>query len=173
MSKSPSEIEGLVAQLAGEGEDGEDMAETLASVVARKNRQNSTRYLRTPYADRLVLLPQCLRSTEHCQAEERNSEYVCAQCGACKVAEIARIAEELGYREVRVLKGGSAVLRVVQETSPKALVAVCCPIEAVMGVVVCERLGVPAFCVPLLRAGCSDTDVNLDDLRSALEAILT
>ena len=46
-------------------------------------------------------------------------------------------------------------------------------LSAVMGVVVCERVGVPAFCVPLLRAGCSDTDVDLDDVRSALEAIVT
>jgi hypothetical protein len=173
MSQSSSEIESLVGRLAGEDGQGEDMAEALAAVVARKNRQNSVRYLRTPYADRLVLLPQCLRSTEGCQAEERNSEYVCARCGACKVAQVTAEAEALGYMAVRVLKGGSAVLRVVQEARPKALLAVCCPIEAVMGVVVCERIGVPAFCVPLLRAGCSDTDVDLNDLRSALEAIVT
>jgi hypothetical protein len=173
MSESPSEIEALVASLAGEGGQSDDMAEALASVVARKNRQNSTRYLRTPYAERLVLLPQCLRSTEKCRAEEHSSEYVCVGCGACKVAEIVKMAEALGYLGVRILKGGSAVMRVIQEAKPKALLAICCPIEAVMGVVVCERLGVPAFCVPLLRAGCSDTDVDLDDVRSALEAIVT
>ena len=41
-----------------------------------------------------------------------------------------------------------------------------------MGILACERAGVPAFCVPLLRAGCSDTDVDLDDLMSIMEASL-
>jgi hypothetical protein len=173
MSKPPSEIESLVVRLAGKDGQGEDMTDALVAIVATKNRQNATRYLRTPYADRIVLLPQCLRSTERCRAEEHNSEYLCARCGACKVAGVVKEAEALGYKAVRVLKGGSAVMRVVQESGAKALLAVCCPIEAVMGSVVCERLGVTAFCVPLLRAGCSDTDFDLDDLRSALEAIAT
>ncbi|NLW50774.1 MAG: DUF116 domain-containing protein [Candidatus Brocadiaceae bacterium] len=173
MNKPPSEVEALVARLTSANGRDEDMAETLTAIVAEKNRRYSMRYLRTPYADRLVLLPQCLRSTEHCQATEHSSDYVCARCRACRVDEILTIAGSLGYKGVRLLKGGSAVMRVIEETRPKALLAVCCPIEAVMGVVVCERLGVPAFCVPLLRAGCSDTDVDMNDLRSVMEAIVT
>ena len=173
MNEPKSDIESLVERLSRDNAQDDEMADVLASIVAKKNRQNSNRYLATPYSERLVLLPQCLRSTANCQAEERSSEYVCAHCGACKVDAIIKRAEELGYRAVRVLKGGSAVMQVIQEARPKALLAVCCPIEAVMGVVVCERVGVPAFCVPLLRAGCSDTDVDLDDVRSALEAIVT
>lgn len=172
MSQPTSDIESLVERLSKDAAQDGDMADALATVVARKNRQNVYPYLRTPYSERLVLLPQCLRSTAHCQAEERNSEYVCQRCGACKVADIIAHAERLGYAGMRILKGGSAVMGVITQTEPKALLAVCCPIEAVMGVLVCERAGVPAFCVPLLRAGCSDTDVDLDDVKSALEAIL-
>jgi len=172
MSQPTSDIESLVERLSKDDAQDGDMADALVAIVARKNRQNFHSYLRTPYSERLVLLPQCLRSSAHCQAEDRGNEYVCRRCGACKVAEIVAHVEQLGYASVRILKGGSAVMDVITHTQAKALLAVCCPIEAVMGVLVCERVGVPAFCVPLLRAGCADTDVDMNDLKSALEAAL-
>lgn len=172
MSPSASDLEGLLKGLHDNDGQGDETEEALMTLVFRKNRENAFRFLRTPYSQRLVCLPQCLRSTAACQAEERHGEYICKRCGACKIVAIAQRARELGYIGTRVLKGGSILLRVVRETKPKAVLGISCSIEGVTGILACERVGVPAFCVPLLRSGCSDTDVDLNDVRSALEAAL-
>jgi len=172
MSPSSSDIECLLARArAGDGREG-GIAETLASFVFRKNRENALRFLTTPFSQRMVLVPQCLRSTAACQAEESGNEYLCRRCGACKVARIAQRAQDLGYLGTKILKGGSALVRLVGETQAKAVLGVCCCIEGVLGILACERAGVPAFCVPLLRSGCADTDVDLADVSSALEAMV-
>jgi len=155
----------------GAGHDDE-AAQDLAAIVFQKNRENALRFLRTPYARRIVFVPQCLRSTSACQAEQRDGEYLCKNCGACKIPHIARRASELGYITTRILKGGSALPRLIRETSPQAVLGVSCVMEGVIGILLCERVGVPAFCVPLLRTGCSDTDVDLKDVMAALEAVL-
>jgi hypothetical protein len=161
-------LEGLRSADAGDG----DASDSLDALVFRKNRESAFRFLSTPFAERAVFVPQCLRSTAGCQAEERGNEYICKRCGACKIADISRRAEELGYMAVKILKGGSALQRFVIETRPKAVLGVSCSMEGVMGILACERVGVPAFCVPLARAGCSDTDVDISDVIAALEAFL-
>jgi hypothetical protein len=172
MSPSGSDLERLLQGLSKhDGQNGE-MARELAKIVLQKNGQNALRFLSTPYAGRVVLVPQCLRSTSACRAEERNGEYLCRGCGACKIADIARHARELGYLGTRILKGGSAVARLVAETKARAVLGISCPMEGVLGALVCQSAGVPSFCVPLLKAGCSDTDVDLDDVRAAMEACL-
>jgi len=171
-AQPPSEFERLLASLRPGKRPRGRPAETLAAAVFRKNRQNALRFLRTPYAQRVVLVPQCLRATARCQAEERGHEYVCRRCGACKIATIARRAEELGYLGVRILKGGSALPRLVAKTGLKAVLGIACGNEGLLGVLACERAGVPAFCVPLLKTGCADTDVDLEEVNRALEALL-
>lgn len=173
MSRFASDIKSLFESLEGnEGPRG-DMGEVMTALVFRKNRATAYRFLCTPRSQRTVLVPQCLRSTSACRAEERDSEYICKGCGACKIAEISRRARELGYIGVRVLKGGSALVRLIGQTRPKAVLGISCCMEGVMGILACERAGIPAFCVPLLRAGCSDTDVDMDDVRCVMETVLT
>jgi len=172
VNRSGTDVELLFERLReNERQEGE-AAELLTAAVFRKNRENALEFLRTPYRQRAVFVPQCLRRTAVCQAREHGNEYICRKCGACKIAEIARRAEELGYISVRILKGGSALARFVGETRPKAVLGVSCCVEGVMGILACARAGVPAFCVPLLKTGCADTDVDLADVKGALEAVL-
>jgi len=172
MSRSASDLARLLDGLRNADSGGSADSESLDALVFRKNRESAFRFLSTPFSERTVFVPQCLRATAACQAEERGNEYICKRCGACKIAEIARRAEELGYMAVKILKGGSALQRFVIETRPKAVLGVSCSMEGVMGILACERIGVPAFCVPLTRAGCSDTDVDVTDVMAALEAFL-
>jgi len=172
MNRSLSELAGLLDGLAKSDGQGGEIADALTALILRKNRENAFRFLRTPYSERVVFLPQCLRATSACQAEERGSEYLCQGCGSCKIATIARRAKELGYMSVRILKGGSALAGLVAEIKPKAALGIACCIEGVWGLLACERAGVPAFCVPLLKAGCCDTDVDLDEVAGALEGLL-
>ena len=171
VGQPPSDIENLLAGLVGGGGAGLDggMAEVLAQAVSRKNAENLPKFRGTPYPRRLVVVPQCLRSTAKCRAEEHNHEHLCKECGVCKIAAIVRRARELGYLGVRILKGGSALPRILAAEKPGAVLGIACCMEGFMGLLACERGGVPAFCVPLLRAGCSDTDVDLDAVLKAME----
>jgi hypothetical protein len=174
MTRRPAtDFECLLEKLRGSGGQDGEFAEALVASVLGKNRENAFRYLRTPYAQRAVFVPQCLRRPPGCRAEERGHEYICRGCGACKIDGINRRARELGYLRVTILKGGSALPRLVEEAHPKAVLGVSCFNEGVLGLLACERAGVPAFCIPLLNSGCSDTDVDMGDVTSALEAVLT
>jgi hypothetical protein len=61
----------------------------------------------------------------------------------------------------------------MEAAKPQAVLGVSCAGEGVLGLLACERAGVPAFCIPLLNSGCSGTDVDLGDVSGALEAALT
>jgi hypothetical protein len=169
LGQPPSDIGSLLAAMAGGGGADPGMAAALEGAVSLRNAENLPRFRAVPYSRRLVFVPQCLRSTPDCRAEDRNHEHLCAECGLCKIATIVRRARELGYLGVRILKGGSALPRVLAEENPGAVLGVACCMEGFMGVAACERSGVPAVCVPLLKAGCSNTDVDLDAVLKAME----
>jgi len=172
MSQSVSDIEALLVRLKGrEGQDS-DEPEAIAEALLKRNRKNALGFLRTPFHQRLVLLPQCLRAPKVCIADDVGGEYVCRKCGACKIAAIMRRSEELGYMDVKILKGGSALARIIKQTSARAVLGVACPVEGIMSIILCERAGVPAFCVPLLRDGCCDTDVDLPDVFGTMETFV-
>ena len=155
-------------ELLGEGGEG-SFAEVCRAIALRKNKENALAFARTDYGQRLVLLPQCLRSSARCRAEEHQAEYRCAGCGACKIAAIVRRAGELGYLGVRILKGGSAVSRLIGELRPRAVLGVACDFEGALGILECERQGVAVQFVPLLSDGCADTDVELEEVLEVME----
>ncbi len=159
----------LVSLMGGAALAEADFPEICRELVARKNQEHAEAFARTDYSQRMVFLPQCLRSTEKCQAKEQGAEHVCAQCGACKAGEVVRRGRELGCMGVRILKGGSAVTRLVDELAPGAVLGVACHFEGALGILECERLGIPVQCVPLLRDGCADTDVELDAVLELME----
>jgi hypothetical protein len=146
-----------------------DFVQLCRDLISRKNEEHAETFARTPYAARMVFLPQCLRCTAECQAHEEGAEHVCAECGACKAGDIVRRGGELGYLGVRILKGGSAVTRLVDELKPGAVVGVACHFEGALGILECERLGIPVQCVSLLRDGCADTDVDLDQVFALMD----
>lgn len=149
--------------------EGATFAELCEAVTARRNKEYAVPFSRTEFRDRLVLLPQCLRSTDNCAAEERAAEYVCARCRSCKIADIVDRAEQLGYRGARILKGGSAIARILEEVAPKAVLGVACKLEGALGMLECEKAGIAVQFVPLLRDGCADTDADIAEIMEMLE----
>ena len=159
---SPKSIARLMSLMGGKLDvEDVDFPALCQDLIVRKNAEHAAAYAAVPYSRRLVFLPQCIRCTEKCRAHEKGAEHVCAECGACKAGDIVRRGGELGYLGVRILKGGSAVARVVDELRPGAVLGVACHFEGALGILECERLGIPVQCVPLLRDGCADTDVEL------------
>jgi len=141
-----------------------DFEALCRDLISRKNQEHAEAFARSDFSRRMVFLPQCIRCTAKCQAHEEGAEHVCVECGSCKAGDIVRRGADLGYLGVRILKGGSAVARLVDELKPGAVLGVACHFEGALGILECERLGIPVQCVSLLRDGCADTDVDLEEV---------
>ena len=168
MSDAAEKLGQLFKLLGGDALEGNSLTDLCEAVTAGKNEQHAERYARTPYTARIVLVPQCLRATGRCKAVEQAAEYVCKKCRACKIADILDEAERLGFMGVKILKGGAAVTRLLEELRPGAVLGVACSFEGTLGVLECERKGAAVQFVPLARDGCADTDVVLDTVLEAM-----
>jgi len=146
----------------------EDVDRFVNDFSERKNAQYAESFARVPFQRRVILLPQCLRASAKCAAKERGVLYECALCGACGIPDIIRAAEKLGYMGVYILKGGRAVQQLIDELDPGAVAGVACSYEGFIGIMECERRGVPVQFMPLTRDGCADTEVDIDGLKAFL-----
>ncbi|MDQ7780184.1 MAG: DUF116 domain-containing protein [Planctomycetota bacterium] len=154
-----------------------------AGETRAKNRKYRARFCATPFSQRLLLMPQCLRNHKRCKARDIGWGYVCRTCGACGIMNVISEARELGYGASYILKGGRALERVLAienagrkdhshaagkkgsrpragERRIEAVLGVACGYEGMLGIALCEQQGlIPQF-VPLLRDGCVDTKVD-------------
>jgi uncharacterized protein len=138
------------------------------ALTAKKNAKMADAFAAVPFGERVVFVPHCMRSIEKCKAKEMGSYYICAECGACKIGSISRKTKELGYKALYILKGGKAVKKLTAELKPKAVLGVACYFEGVMGMEESEKHGLIVQFAPLLKDGCVDTDVDLDEVFKVL-----
>ena len=147
---------------------GVEEQELFQLYVDAKNRSLIDSFAATPYNERVVLLPQCLRAKD-CPAEIGKYGYECQQCGRCSVTKIMQMTKELGYKGTFIMPGGSLAKKVLVELKPKASLGVACYKELVMGSYLCEKVGVIGQGVELLKDGCINTIVNMKALKEALK----
>jgi hypothetical protein len=146
---------------------GVEEKELFQLYVEAKNRSLIDSFAATPYNERVVLLPQCLRGKD-CPAEIGKYGYECQQCGRCNVAKIVQLTKDLGYKGTFILPGGSLAKKILVELKPKASLGVACSKELVLGSYLCEKVGVIGQGVELLRDGCINTIVDMKALKEAL-----
>lgn len=77
-------------------------------VVAAGNRFFKHRFARTPYADRMLFLPYCLRAEGCATVIDQEKGLLCqADCRIpCRLREMRELALGLGYRDVSVVVSG-------------------------------------------------------------------
>lgn len=146
---------------------GVEENELLRLYVESKNRSLSKNFASTPYKERILLLPQCLRAPD-CPAELGKYGYECQECGRCIIKTIKQISKKLGYKGTFILPGGSIAQKILLELKPKACLGVACSKELVLGSFLCEKMGVIGQGIALLRDGCINTLVDLRSLNDAL-----
>ena len=146
---------------------GVEEKELFELYVETKNRSLMQSFASTPYNERVVLLPQCLRAKD-CPAEIGEYGYECRQCGRCSIAKIMQMTKDLGYKGTFVLPGGSLAAKVLGELKPKASLGVACSKELVLGSYLCEKMGVIGQGVNLLKDGCINTIVDMKTLKDTL-----
>jgi len=146
---------------------GVDENKLLELYVKTKNIAGKERFAATPYSERILFLPQCLRARE-CPAKLGSHGYECQECGKCELLQVTHQALSLGYKSVFILPGGSIVAKIFAKVRPRACLGIACLKELVLGSYVCEKFDVIAQGIPLLRDGCVNTDVDWKQVNTAL-----
>ncbi|RLI95867.1 MAG: hypothetical protein DRO92_00875 [Candidatus Altiarchaeales archaeon] len=122
-----------------------------------------------PFEDRIIILPQCLRSLECKTSFNSIKGAQCLKCGKCKICDIAKKAEELKYKGCYIAPGGGFVRRIINEIKPKAVLGIGCPYEVNIGMLEVSNKGIPVQGITLLKTGCVETDVELNDVFRVME----
>jgi len=146
---------------------GVEEKELFQLYVDTKNRSLVKNFAATPYNERILLLPQCLRAKD-CPAELGKYGYECQGCGRCSVEKIKHVTKKLGYKGTYILPGGSIAKKILLELKPKASLGVACFKELVLGIFLCEKLGIIGQGVALIRDGCINTLVDWKALNETL-----
>ena len=153
---------------------GVDETEVLGLFNQMKNEAYKDTFLATPYNERIILFPQCLRHPD-CEANQDEWGYKCVDCGRCGISRIKNLAEELGYgnstQGVFIVRGGSVIELIFEAFNPKAVIGVACNKEVFLGNLVCEKHGVVTQSIFLTREGCYNTDVNFKQVEKFVQAI--
>jgi len=132
-------------------------------VVDVKNSINADNFKKVPPKERVIVLPQCLRSIK-CPAKLSSVEGIeCTKCGLCYIKEFKEKTEALGYK-VFILPGGTFVKRILKGAKPKAVLGVACFIDLFEGIKICEKARIPVQGVLLKTTGCVETIVDWDDV---------
>jgi len=184
-------IDNIIAKLASVGADlstrnavrmalsliSEDEELTDQIYVEIKNKAYKEDFAKVPVEKRAVFIPQCLRNVKECPAEFGEYGWKCTKCGKCSIGDIIEYGEKLGYKQFYIVPGGSLVKKILKEKVPKgeikAALGIACWPELAEANEKLSILKIPLQAVPLLRAGCINTLVDLERVRMALEVGLT
>lgn len=60
------------------------------------------------------------------------------------------------------------VEKILKEHRPEACLGVACLKEVILGLSLCEKMGIVVIGIPLLREGCVATDVDWHELREKM-----
>jgi hypothetical protein len=116
---------------------------------------------------RAVILPQCMRHPR-CKARcDPIIGYECKKCGLCDIGRIVEAAERYDFK-VFVVPGDSFVRKIMQSYRPGACLGVACYTELTESMQTVSKL-VPVQGVCLLKDGCYDTKVNVDEVIQKME----
>lgn len=141
------------------------------AITKKMNRKMADRFAATPFADRIVLVPHCMRNTAVCTAREVGAYYVCAECGGCAISAISKKARELGYKGVFILKGGRGIEKLIAEHRPGAILGVACYFEGAQGFEQAGTTGAAIQFVALSKDGCVNTAVDVDIVLQKMSAV--
>ncbi len=135
--------------------------------IALMNSIYRSAYERTPVNNRILFLPQCLRSLE-CPAKTSPKDGIlCRACGNCGIAELKELCDELGVA-ICIAPGGEFVKRAISERKPRAALGVACQHDLYEVMRYVTSRGIPMIGIVLTRSGCVSTDVNWDDVKRAI-----
>ena len=133
--------------------------------VEIRNALNYPDFAATSMEERVLLLPQCIRSAE-CRAKLNSVDGIhCTECGKCVIGKLSAISKELGIR-MYISPGGTFTGRILMHSRPKAkaVVGIACYPNLYEGMLNAKLMGIPAQGVPLTTTGCVNTTVDCEEI---------
>ena len=150
----------------------EDEELTDQIYVELKNKAYKEDFAKVPVEKRAVFIPQCLRNVKECSAKFGEYGWKCAKCGKCSIGEIIEYGEKLGYKQFYIVPGGSLVKKILKEKVPKgeikAAIGIACWPELAEAAEKLSILKIPLQAVPLLKAGCINTIVDIERVKEVM-----
>ncbi len=125
-----------------------------------------SRFENTPVNQRVIFLPQCLRSLE-CKAKTTEDGIICISCGKCNIGPFKKEAEKAGYK-VFIAPGSSLIKNILKKYKFKAVLGVACEPELKEGIKMMKKHNIAVLTVTLLKDGCVNTQVDWEKVKEAL-----
>ena len=125
-----------------------------------------TKFENIPINQRVIFLPQCLRSLE-CKAKTPEDGIICENCGKCGIGPFKKEAESLGYK-IFIAPGSSLIKNILKKHKFKAALGVACGPELKEGIKMTKKHHIAVLTVPLLKDGCVNTKVDWNRVRKAV-----
>jgi len=120
-----------------------------------------------PYNRRILLLPQCLKSSKLCSAVQDDLGLLCSECGNCNLSGFLREAENLGYVAL-VTEGTTITTRLIESGKVDAVIGVGCMEVLQKMFVSVSKYSIPSIGIPLLSCGCVDTKADEEWIKEEL-----
>ena len=143
--------------------------QSYKAFTQQQNKSHQKKFSSIPFDKRVVFAPHCMRNISVCTAAEKDSHYICKECGGCKLKDISIFVKKLGYEGLYVLKGGRAIKKIIEERQPKAMVGIACLYEGDQAFKILEGYDVAVQFVPLTKDGCANTDADLEEVEKFLK----
>ena len=120
-----------------------------------------------PYNRRILLLPQCLKSSQLCMAVRDELGLLCSECGNCNLSGFLRDAENLGYVAL-VTEGTTITTRLIESGKVDAVIGVGCMETLQKMFASVSKYSIPSIGIPLLTCGCIDTLADSEWIKEEL-----
>lgn len=143
--------------------------DSCRAFTCKKNKLQAKKFAAVPFSRRVVFVPHCMRNIAVCAAVEKNSCYVCVECGGCKISEISKLVKELNYQALYVVKGSRAIQHIIKEQAPKAVVGIACFFEGAQAFKMLGGKNVAVQFVALTKDGCVTTNTDLIEVTKVLK----
>ncbi|MDR0799929.1 MAG: DUF116 domain-containing protein [Endomicrobium sp.] len=143
--------------------------QTYKTFINKQNKLQTKKFAYIPFNKRIVFAPHCMRNTTVCTAIEKDSYYICAECGRCKINNIIKLARGLNYQALYVVKGGRAIGKIIRDEKPEAIVGIACFFEGYQAFKILKDENTAVQFVPLTKDGCAATDTDLTEVEKVLK----
>ncbi|MDR0723684.1 MAG: DUF116 domain-containing protein [Endomicrobium sp.] len=136
--------------------------------ATKQNKLQEKKFASVTPKKRIVFVPHCMRKTSMCNAIEKDSYYICVECGGCKIAQISKLVKNLNYMALYIVKGGRTISKIIRDQKPEAIVGIACFFEGAQAFKMLKEENLAVQFVPLTKDGCSATDTNLIEVERVL-----
>ncbi len=147
------------------------LGERIVDIVGIEVRNNLgfEKFSRIKPKDRILIVPQCLRHAKCPARLDSMTGIACKECGLCILKDLKAEAEKLGYG-FYIVPGGRFVQRIVKAVRPKAALGVACTKDLNIAMHELANTKTIVQGVPLVKDGCVQTQVNVEELLRRLRA---